>query len=283
MRPAPFAALAAMALALAVWWDAGTLLTQPARRAVAPPADLAVEPFHVASPAGALAAWALPADSARGVVVLMHGVRADRSSQAARMRLFRAAGYHTVAFDFQAHGESPGRRITFGAREQHDAVAAVQAARARFPGLPVAVVGQSMGGAAALLAGERLGADALVVEAVYATVERATANRLGMRLGRIGAAAAPLLTAQLPLRTGVAPASLRPAEAIARVLAPVLVAGGAKDRHAQPDETRALYAAAPPPKALWLVPGAAHVDLLAYDPAAYRSHVLPWLDRHLGG
>lgn len=257
------------------------MLIAPHPHAVEAPPDLAVESLAVASASGALAAWALPAEHARGVVVLMHGVRADRGSQTDRMRLFHGAGYDVVAFDFQAHGESPGDAITFGGRERHDAVAAVVAARERFPGLPVAVVAQSMGGAAAILAGRRLNADALVVEAVYTSIDRATRNRLSMRLGRVGSALVPLLTAQLGARLAVPPDSLRPLDAIAQVAVPVLVIGGSRDAHAQPDETRALYDAAPSPKSLWMVDGAAHQDFYRYAPDAYRQRVLGFLDESL--
>ena len=267
----------------ALVWAAGSVLTAPAQRPVAAPLDLPIEPLAIRSASGSLAAWAVPAGSSRGVVVLMHGVRADRGSQLDRMRLFLGAGYDVVAFDFQAHGESPGDAITFGARERHDAVAAVRAARQRFPSRPVAVVAQSMGGASAILAGPNLGADALVVEAVYASIDRATRNRVGMRLGRVGESLAPLLTAQLGARLAVSADSLRPVDAVARVESPLLVIGGGQDAHAQPDETRALYDAAPAPKELWMVAGAAHQDLYRFAPDAYRRRVLGFLDTHLGG
>lgn len=264
----------------AVAWGLGSMLVAPAHRTVGPPppgAEAAVIP----SASGDLAAWVQQADSARGVVVLMHGVRADRSSQVGRVRLFHEAGYATVAFDFQAHGESPGEAITFGWRERKDAVAAVRFARGRFPGLPVAVVGQSMGGASAILAGPHLGADALVVEAVYASVERATRNRLGMRLGALGEGLTPLLVAQLRPRLGVDTDALRPVDAVAESAAPVLVVGGSDDLHAQLDEAAALYAAAPEPRVLWVVEGAAHQDFHTFAPDGYREHVLGFLDRRL--
>lgn len=280
MRPAAVALALAASLGAAAVWAAGSVLVAPAPRDVGPPPPGAEEAV-VASPNGDLAAWVQPADSARGGVVLLHGVRADRRSQTERMRVFGEAGYAVLVIDAQAHGESPGGAITFGWREREDAVAAVRAAREQFPGLPVAVVGQSMGGAAAILAGDRLGADALVVEAVYASLGRATRNRLGMRLGALGEALAPLLTLQVRPRLGVDPDALRPEAAIVDVAAPILIIGGAADRHAQPDETRALFAAAPAPKALWMVEGAAHQDFLRFAPDAYRERVLGFLDRHL--
>lgn len=268
-------------VAIGLVWAAGSVLVAPANRPVALPSDLAVEPTRIPSASGELATWVLPSDSARGIVVLMHGVRANRSSQVDRMRLFHEAGYHIVAFDFQASGESLGEAITFGWREREDAIAAVQFARDRFPGVPLAVVGQSMGGAAAILAGRQLDADALVVEAVYASVELATRNRLEMRLGFLGELAVPLLTAQLTTRLGVSADSLRPVDRVAQIQAPLFVLAGSEDAHATPDEAQALYEAAPEPKDLWIVDGAVHQDLYRVAPEAYRQRVVEFLDEHL--
>ena len=266
----------------------GSILVAPALREIGePPADLDAEVVTIesASPSR-LAAWHVRAEategSVRGAVVLMHGIRADRRALVDRARMFRDAGYHVLLFDFQAHGESPGERITVGWREQHDAVAAVAWMRARHPGVPVAVVAQSMGGAAALYAGARLDADALVVESVYGSLAEATANRLAMRLGRPGAWAAPLFTSQMRPRLGVPADSLNPAEAARQSVAPILVAGGTEDAHATPAEVQRIYANAPEPKSLWLVEGAAHQDLYAFAPEAYRARVLVWLAEALG-
>lgn len=261
----------------------GSLLTAPVPRAIGPPpADLLVKAVTIRSASGSeVAAWHVPADSARRAVVLMHGIRADRTSLLDRARLFHEEGDHVLLFDFQAHGESPGERITLGWRERHDAIAAVRWMRETHPGLPVAVVGQSMGGAAALYAGADLGADALVIESVYGSVREATENRIAMRLGAPGRWLAPLLTAQMRLRLGVPADSLQPAEAVRHVAAPLLVAGGTADAHATPEEVRRIYTNAPEPKALWMAEGAAHQDLLAFDEAAYREEVLAWLDATL--
>ncbi|MEL6615969.1 MAG: alpha/beta hydrolase [Bacteroidota bacterium] len=257
----------------------GSLLTAPVPREIGPPPeDLRAEAVAIPSASGdTLAAWHVPADSARGSVVLMHGIRADRRALVDRARLFRDAGYAVLLFDFQAHGESPGDRITLGWQERHDAIAATAWMRQRHPGRPLAVVAQSMGGAAALYAGPDLEADALVVESVYGSVREATENRLTMRIGPLGRPLAPLLTGQIEWRLGVSPDSLAPAEAVRQATAPILVAVGTDDAHATPREARRIYAHAPTPKRLWLVSGAAHQDLYRFAPEAYREQVLGWL------
>jgi fermentation-respiration switch protein FrsA (DUF1100 family) len=214
-------------------------------------------------------------------VVVLHGVRSNREGVANRVELLHDAGYAVVAPDLQAHGESGGEQITFGYRERFDAEAAVAFARSQFPGQPVGVIGVSLGGAAAALAGSDLDADAVVLEAVYPDIESATRNRLRIRAGGVGASLSPVLLAQLPLRTGVQTADLRPVEAVGTLGAPVLVVAGTQDRHTTPADTERLYEAAHTPKAIWWVRGAAHVDFLDYAPEQYRAHVLGFLREHL--
>jgi len=91
----------------------------------------------------------------------------------------------------------------------------------------------------------------------------------------------PLLLAQIPLRLGFGTDRLRPVDAVAEVRAPLIVASGTEDLHTRRPETEALFAAARTPKALWPVRGAAHVDLHAFDAAAYEARLAPWLHEML--
>lgn len=262
---------------------AGSLLAHPVRvRVGSAPPDLQAEAVTIPSQSGsALAGWLCHAERPRGTVILMHGVRANRLSLIERARLFRSAGYDVLAFDFQAHGESPGERITFGHLESRDAEAAVRFVRSRSPGRPVAAVGSSLGGAALLLAPHPLPLDAVVLEAVYPTIEEATANRLALVFGPLGPPLTPLLTLQMEPRLGIPTTALRPVDHVADLGCPVFILAGSEDRHTPPEETRRLFANARSPKELWLVPGAAHVDLAAFAPADYRQRVLGFLDRAL--
>jgi fermentation-respiration switch protein FrsA (DUF1100 family) len=210
-------------------------------------------------------------------VLLLPGVRANRLSMVDRARFLRAAGYSVLLIDFQATGESPGDAVTFGWREREDVRAAVAYLRAQCAPEPVALIGTSLGGAAALLATPPLQVDALVLEAVYPTLAEATRNRVELRLGRLGRPLAPLLLMQLGPRLGVTAAQLRPIDHVGAVRAPVFVVAGAVDRHTTPAETRRLFAAAPEPKSLWLVDGAAHVDLHRHAGREYERRVLAFL------
>lgn len=279
LRVLTFAAFALAILAAAtVYWLGGRLAEPQLRPVGAPPVELGCSDVSFPSASGStISGWFCPGVERRGSVLLLPGVRATRLSMVERGRFLHHAGYSVLLIDFQATGESPGDHITFGWLESRDARAAVNFLRTARPGEPVAVIGTSLGGAASVLADPPLPIDALVLEAVYPTIEQATGNRLAIRFGPAGRLAAPLLLFQLPFRLGVGLDSLRPADRIGSLQVPLFVISGSEDRHTSREDTLFLYRRARPPKTLWLVPGAAHVDLHRFAGAEYERRVLAFL------
>ncbi len=268
---------------------AGLYLSRPAPARIGPPPDSlpGAEAVEVASASGAtFRGWWVPGVVPNGAgIVLMHGVRANRLQMVARARVLREHGYGVLLFDFQAHGESTGTRITFGKLEALDAAAAVRFVRARVA--RVAAIGMSLGGAAALVGGNRgqggpLPVDALILESVYPDIGAALTNRLQVRLGPIVAPAlARVFQWVLPPILGVRPGELRPIDGVARVTVPILIASGTADTSTPIGEAEALFARAGGVKQYWPVPGAGHVDLEAFDPTQYWATILPFLTEHL--
>lgn len=200
-----------------------------------------------------------------------------------RAKDFQKLGYSVLLIDLPAHGESAGTSITFGFREAEGVRASLHFLRESLPGEKVAIVGVSLGAASFVLADISPPPDAVVLESMYPTIEEAVTNRLRIKAGELGAALSPLLLSQLPWRLGIHPEQLRPIDHIAAIQAPILLAAGTEDRHTTIAETERLFRAASPPKELWLVSGAGHVDLYGFDPRAYDAKVTPFLAEHLRG
>lgn len=270
--------LAAGSLAASAWWLAGTFVAAANRR-VPMPAEFT--PVTIRGDGHAIAAsWRdLGPDSP--VVLVLHGSGGDRRSALPRARLLLDAGFSVLLIDLQAHGETPGDRITLGWRESADVRAARDWIRANAPGRKAGAVGASLGGAALLLGPQPVGFDAVVVEATYARLRQAIENRMVMRSGLFGHVMTPLLAWQVKPRLGVGVDELEPIRAIANVGAPVMVVGGSRDAYTPEEESRELFAAAAEPKLLWVVPGAAHQDFSRYDPEGYRTHVVAFLRANL--
>jgi fermentation-respiration switch protein FrsA (DUF1100 family) len=261
----------------------GEVLSRPAARVVgAPPPDLQVQAISFPTAAGdVVSGWISRGTEGRGAILLLHGVRSDRRSMLGRARVLARRGYSLVLIDLPAHGESTGERITFGLREGDGVRAALELMRRELPDERTGVIGVSLGAAAMVLSRASPPPDAVVLESMYPTIEEAVTDRLTMRLGPLGNAVAPLLLLQLPLRLGVSADRLRPIAALPALGAPVLIAAGTRDEHTTIAETERIFGAAADPKELWMVEGAAHGDLHAYDATAYEARVLPFLARYL--
>ncbi len=207
----------------------GEWLSHPAIRTIGPPPpDFSAREVRIeTAPAGHVAGWFAPGQRGQGAVLLLHGVRSDRTQMLGRARFLNRAGYSTLLIDLPAHGESTGDRITFGAREAAGVKAALGFLRRESPGGRIAVIGVSLGAASTVLALPSPAPHAVVLESMYPTIEDAVANRLTTILGPAGATLAGPLLWQLPLRAGVSTSDLRPLERIVRLGAPVLIASGA--------------------------------------------------------
>lgn len=272
-----------LAIAAALSWELAGPMIEPANHRVAAPDErLGGHAVSFASESGAqIAGWLVPGTPGAGAVILLHGVRADRSGMYRRARFLAAAGYTVLLFDFQAHGESAGAYITFGHLESRDATAAVAFLRSAAPHERIGVIGLSMGAAAALLAEPPLRVDALVLEESFPTIDEALADRLRQQYGDYGGALVPLFTWQMPLRIGIGPDALRPIDHIGALRAPKLLIAGAQDRNTTLAESNRLFEAAADPKEYWVVADAGHEDIRERHAAEYEPRVLAFLARWL--
>ncbi|HXI71862.1 MAG TPA: alpha/beta fold hydrolase [Verrucomicrobiae bacterium] len=264
-------------------WSAGGVLVAPSNCSIGnPPTNLSVQPVEFSSASGAtLHGWLVPGQPGKGVMILMHGVHANRLALITRAQFLSRAGYSVLMFDFQGHGESAGTNITFGYLESRDATAAVDFVRQKFPGEKIGVIGISLGAASALLAEPPLPVSALVLESSYPTIYQAVEDRLAIRFGFPGKLATPLLTCQLKPRLGISLDDLKPIEHARKISTPKFFIAGTADRDTTLPESQALFDAAAEPKQIWLVEGAAHVDMLSFSKAEYEKRILDFLAKNL--
>jgi uncharacterized protein len=260
-----------------VAWAVGSKLTEPDNHPVLLPAGFQAQIVSIPGAGHAIAGWWVDKGADSAVVLLLHGVRADRSSMVSRAQLLMRHGFSVLLIDLQAHGETPGEAITLGFRESADVVAARDWIKRSAPGRRIGVIGCSLGGASVLLAPQPSGFDAVVLEAVYPRIARATENRIRVFLGPVAPVAAPLLLMQLHPRLHIAVSDLEPIRFIGRLGAPVLVVAGSRDERTTLAESQELADAAAAPKSLWLVEGARHVDFLDFGPIEYEAHVVRFL------
>jgi fermentation-respiration switch protein FrsA (DUF1100 family) len=247
-----------------------------------PPLDLQASNITYASGAGVLIhGWLVPGKPKQGVVLLLHPVRGDRRDMISRAEFLRKRGYAVLLIDFQSHGENRGHRITYGDLESRDVTGAIQYLHHKLPGEKVAVLGVQMGADAIVLSEDRPAVDAVILEQMYPTINRAIASRVRNNIGPLAPLFSWLIMTEMQSQKEIPADRLSAIDRMSKLGAPVLIINGTDDHHVTIDEARDELAAAAPPKELWAVAGAGHEDLHNFAKDEYERRVGDFIARYL--
>jgi hypothetical protein len=208
-----------------------------------------------------LLSWWLPPSAGRPTIVYFHGNGGHIGYRAERLRLFARAGLGVLFLEYRGYGGNPGRPSEPGLYA--DARAALAFVEGQgIPDQHLVLYGESLGtGVAVRMASDRPVA-ALVLEAPYTSMEA------------VGAAHYPAALVRLLLEDRFDSLSR-----IGMVRAPLLVPHGERDDIIPAALGRALFAAAPEPKELWIAPAGGHNDLRQHGAL---DAVLDFLRRRVG-
>ena len=188
-------------------------------------------------------------------------------------------GYHVLLFDFRACGRSQGLYPTMGYREVDDLLGAVDYLRRRPETCQarLGALGISLGAAVVLMAAAQCrDLTAVVADSSFASLDQTVGLR-GRALRR-GLMRMAENVFRIPLT------AIRPVDAVQGMVGqPVFFIHGAKDRLIPVENSQALYAAAPDPKALWVVEGTGHAKARLQRPEEYLERVDTFFSRYLDG
>jgi pimeloyl-ACP methyl ester carboxylesterase len=231
-----------------------------------------------------LAAWWIPHPAAMGkCAVLIHGYGDAKVGAIAWAPMLHDLGYHILAVDLRAHGDSEGRQTTAGFFERHDLNQMLDQLRAARPSDTSTLVlfGISLGGAVALAAAEsRDDIAAIILECPYTEYShavRAHARGLNMPAPSL----VPIVLKLAQRTSGARFDDVRPIDLIPKMKCPVMVISGERDPFAPPEDLVALERAVAqrddPRSVFWKVSGAAHVLCMTSEPDEYNDRVESFL------
>jgi pimeloyl-ACP methyl ester carboxylesterase len=235
-----------------------------------------------------IAGWYVAAASggaAAPTVVLAHANGKSKSEMLSWAEPLHAR-YNLVMFDFRNHGQSSGDVTTLGVREVRDLEAILDwLERAKSPS-SIAVLGVSMGGAAAIdEAADDDRVSAVILDSTHATLASALQAQLESRGFPLALPGSWSILLGGLLRTGEDLSLADPVQAMARIGdRPVLIVAAGKDAAVGPHDAAELMSAAEDQGAqveLEMCPTATHGESVTACSGEYAGWVLGFLQRAL--
>lgn len=199
-----------------------------------------------------------------GHVLLCHGNAGNVGDRVLHAAVLTEVGFDVLLFDYRGYGRSsgaPGERGTYS--DARAALSCLLNERDVDAGR-VIYLGESLGGAVALELALAHPPAGLVLLSAFTSVRD---------MGRIHYRVVP---------SRLVPDAYPSLRLIADLRAPLLVVHGEDDAIVPVEHGRALYAAAPEPKRLRLVPGVGHNDIVSHAGSVVAAEVASWASTRTG-
>ena len=197
--------------------------------------------------------WQIDRPGARFVTLYFHGNAGNITDRYDHFREITSAGSSLLMIDYRGYGKSSGKPTENGIYRDADAAYDHLLKSGHAPG-QIILQGESLGTAVAVDLAARRPCAAVLLEAPFTSAKDVARTVLPI----IG----PLVIWSFDSR-----------KKIGRIHAPILIIHGDHDEIIPTRLGQELFAAAPDPKSIWIVPGAHHNDIVESAGATYREHL----------
>jgi fermentation-respiration switch protein FrsA (DUF1100 family) len=188
-----------------------------------------------------LHAWFFSRSDPLATLLFCHGNAGNISHRLENVRYLVEAGLQVLLFDYRGYGRSTGEPSEAGLYRDAEVAWNHMVGRQDAAGAPHVIFGRSLGGAVAIDLASRVAADGLIVESTFTSIQ--TLARLIF----------PFPVPNLPVKYD----SL---SKVKKLKIPLLAIHGMRDELIPYQDGKALFDAAPEPKAWYPIPGAGHND-----------------------
>lgn len=217
--------------------------------------------FTTADGATLYGVWAHQDDPDAPVFLHFHGNTGNIDGYWERVELYWSLGFETFIFDYRGYGRSEGTSTWDSVREDAEGAVAYVSDTTGLPTESITFHGESLGGAAAVMAAGTTTPQVLITEDMFSQADDLIDNATGLDLPSGWFLEAPFdNVANVPL-----------------VHAPYLVMHAQEDTYIRPDAANEVYDAANDPKALWFAPGCEHAEIPTCQPEDYVTYLTCWM------
>jgi uncharacterized protein len=223
--------------------------------------------------------WWMAAASTAPTIVVLHGVKKNRTDVLRASLVLRRAGFNVLMLDGRAHGNSEGRFVTYGFYERRDVESAIEwlITQKGIDRNRVGLAGESMGAAIALqVAAHNPWIRAVWADSPFASLRR-VAEEFVRRVTHLPAAVLnPVLWTTMRVANYRGKFDLEmvnPLELAAAIKCPVSLVHGTKDQLVDKAHSKQIYEALADEKEIWFVEGARHARSVRHARQEYSQRL----------
>ena len=225
-------------------------------------------------------------EQAKGTVIFAHGYHSScRRDLAIQARAAYEDGYNILLIYQRSHGISEGKYICFGTKERYDLLLWAEYISGRFPHMPIALFGLSMGGATVMMASALpLPAEVrcIIADCGFTSPREIIANTLRTRRHIIVYPTIFFMNFWSMLLARFNYFELSTLEELKKNTRPLLLIHGGLDTYVPTEMSYRNAAVASELCELYVVPEAKHAQAVYFDIEGYRQRELDFLNKHMG-
>jgi dipeptidyl aminopeptidase/acylaminoacyl peptidase len=231
--------------------------------------------------------WWIRARRGAPTVVVLHGVKKNRTDMLRVALVLRRAGLNVLVLDGRGHGDSGGRFVTYGFYERRDVESAIDwlVKEKKVDRNRLGLAGESMGAAIALqVAAHNPWIRAVWADSPFASLRRVT-EEFVRRVTRLpGTVLNPVLWTTIHVanyRGKFDVQSVDPLSLAAQIKCPVYLVHGTADQLIATSHSETIYEALGGEKEIWLVEGARHARSIHRVKQEYSNRLTGFFNERL--
>lgn len=231
--------------------------------------------------------WWMSAGRNAPTVVLLHGVKKNRTDVLRAALVLRRSGFNVLIFDGRGHGDSEGRYVTYGFNERRDVESAIDwlVNEKKINRNRVGLAGESMGAAIALqVAAHNPWIRAVWADSPFSSLRLITEEFVRRATGLPVAVLNPVLWTAIQManyRGKFDVYSVDPLALAARIKCPVYLVHGTADQLIAVSHSKVIHSALAGEKEIWFVEGARHARSIRYVKREYSERLIRFFSERL--
>jgi uncharacterized protein len=231
--------------------------------------------------------WWFQSAKTAATVIVIHGVRKNRTDVLRAALALRHAGFNALVFDGRGHGHSEGYYVTYGYNERRDVESVIDwlVAQKEIDKNRIGLVGESMGAAIAIqVAAHNEWIRCVWADSPFASLRRISHEFIQSATRLPNVVLNPVMWSARQwanYRGNFDIQTIEPVTLAAKIKCPVYLIHGTSDQLIAVTHSKEIHEALTAEKELWIVEGVRHAKAARHAKREYRERLIRFFSNNL--